>query len=137
MIVQSDIRQWNIILFRLIESQSLETWLLRLIEFMLMHCDSLTLLLLSFISKLWIRDEDVASVISVDVFRSADRRVSIKDCCAGDPDNACCVPLTDCCASGTDNDWFWFCIIPLWLCGTAILLMSILDVAVSLGQMYH
>ena len=46
----------------------------------------------------------MSSVISVDVFRSVDRRVSLKDCCASDPDNDSCVPLSDCCASGIDND---------------------------------
>ena len=73
-------------------------------------------------------------MISVGVFRTVDRRVSIKDCCAGDPNNDCCVPWTDCCASGTDNGWFWSCIIPSWLCETAMSLMSMLVVAVSLGN---
>ena len=103
-----------------------------------MDCDSLTSLLLStsFISwsKEWIRVEDVSSVISANVFRSVDRRVSLKDCCTCGPDNDCCVSLTDCCASGTDYDWIWFCIITLWLCETAMLLMSMLNIAVSLGH---
>ena len=51
-----------------------------------------------------IRVEDVSSVISVDVFRSVDGRVSLKNCYASDPDNDCYVTLHDCCASGTNND---------------------------------
>ena len=47
---------------------------------------------------------EVSSVISIDVFKSTDRCSSIKDCCVGDRNSACGVPLTDCCASGTDND---------------------------------
>ena len=51
--------------------------LLRFIEFMSMDCDSLTSLLLStpFISwsEVWIRVEDVSSVISVGMFSSVDR----------------------------------------------------------------
>ena len=90
------------------ELQSLETSLLRFVKFMSMDCVSLTSLLLSipFISwsKVQTRVEDVSSVISIGVLRSVDRRVSIRDCCAGDPNTDCCVPLTDCCASGTDND---------------------------------
>ena len=77
MIVWSDVRKRNIIYG---DSQLLETWSLRFIEFMSMDCDLLTSLLLStwFISwsKVWIRVEDVSSVISVDVFRSVDRRVT-------------------------------------------------------------
>ena len=90
------------------DSQSLETLLLMIIEFMSMDCNSLTSLLLSvsFISwsKVRTRVEDVSSMISIGIFRSVDRRVSIKDCYASDPNRGCCVPLTDCCASGTDND---------------------------------
>ena len=46
----------------------------------------------------------VSSVAPIGAFKSADRCSSIKDCCVGDRNSACCVPLTDCCASGTDND---------------------------------
>jgi len=76
------------------DSQSLEAWLLRFIEFMSIGCDSLTSLLLSALSiswsKAWIEVEDVSSVIS-------------------------------CCASGTDKGWSWFYIIPSWICGIAII----------------
>ena len=81
---------------------------MRFIEFMSMDCDSLTSLLLSisFISwsKVQTRVEDVSSVISIGVLTSTDRCVSIRDCCAGDPNSDRCVPLTDCCASGIEND---------------------------------
>ena len=85
---------------------------------------------ISFISASGIltKVKDVSSVISIDVLKSTDRCSSIGDCCAGDRNSDCCVPLTDCCASGTDNDWFWFCIIPSWLCEIAIWLISMLGV---------
>ena len=70
------------------DSQSLEAWLLRFLEFMSIDCDSLTSLLLSTLfvswSETWVEVRDVSFVIS-------------------------------CCASGTDNGWSWFCIIPSWL----------------------
>ena len=63
------------------DSQSLEVWLLRFIEFMSIDCDSLTSLLLSTLfvswSETWVEVRDVSFVIS-------------------------------CCASGTDNGWSWF-----------------------------
>ena len=72
------------------DSQSSETWLLKFIKFMSMNCDSLTLVLLStlFISWwiVWIRVDDVSSAICFGVFRSVDRCVSLKDCCAIGPD---------------------------------------------------
>ena len=103
---------------------------------MSMDWDSLVTLLLSIsfisVSGIQTKVEDVSFVISIGVLRSTDKCVSIRDCCIGDRNSDCCVPLTDCCASGTDNNWFWFCIIPSWLCETARWLISILDVDVSL-----
>ena len=120
------------------ESQSLETLLGEVLKFMSMDWDSLVTLLLSIsfvsVSEIPTKVEDVSSVISIGAFKSTDRCSSIKDCCVDDRNSACCVPLTDCCASGTDNDWFWFCIIPLWLCEIAIWLISMLDVGVSLWR---
>ena len=92
------------------ESQSLETLFFEVLEFMSMDWDSLVTLLLSIsfisVSKVQTEVEAVSSVISIGVFRSTDRCVSIRDWCAGDRNSDCCVPLIDCCASGTDNDWF-------------------------------
>ena len=57
-----------------------------------------------FASGILTKVKDVSSVIPIGAFKSTDRCSSIKDCCVGDRNSACCVPLTDCCASGTDND---------------------------------
>ena len=88
------------------DSQSLEAWLLRFIEFMSIDCDSLTSLLLSTLfvswSETWVEVRDVSFVIS-------------------------------CCASGTDNGWSWFCIIPSWLRETGMWFISIGRDSQSLG----
>ena len=82
------------------DSQSLQTWLLKFIEFISMDCDSLMSLLLStlfiFCSEVWVKVKDISSVISFGVFESVDK----------------CVLLTHCYVSGTDNDWCWFWVTP-------------------------
>ena len=60
----------------------------------------------------------MSSMISLGVFRSADRYIL----------------FTDCCASGTDSDWHWFWVDPLGLCDIAMLLMSIPESTLSLGR---
>ena len=91
------------------ESQSLETLLGEVLKFMSMDWDSLTTLLLSiYCLYLGLKYRPELKMCHPWYSRSVDRCVSIRDCCAGDPNSDCCVSLTDCCASGNDNDWFCY-----------------------------
>ena len=82
MIIQSDIRQRNMIYFdwwRVTIVRDIITEVYWIYVNGLRFADFTTIVYTPFISwfKIWIRDEDVSSVTFVGVFRSVDRRVSI------------------------------------------------------------